>query len=228
MRRIFEDNFEEWNEEMIKKYGPSTLNYPNAIVRYIEEKRVKVLLKLLAPQMNDVILEIGCGYGEILRNIHGGKLYGVDLSDTAVSKSRDVMKKRAVILKANAESLPFPDQSFTKVYCSEVLEHLLHPAKALEEATRVLKKDGVLVVTIPNESLIDRIKASLVKFGLFGVFLKGRSLKMTDEWHLHSFNMSYLKKHLPNSLGVEAVRSIPFLLLPLRYVVKLQPRRAEV
>lgn len=47
---------------------------------------------------------------------------------------------------------PFPDQYFDGVVMNEVLEHLFHDVEALEEANRILKKDGVLVVTVPYYS----------------------------------------------------------------------------
>jgi len=52
-------------------------------------------------------------------------------------------------LVCNAMKLPFKDSSFDS-YCSfEVLEHINDPSKFLSEAYRVLKKDGVCVVTLP-------------------------------------------------------------------------------
>jgi len=50
-------------------------------------------------------------------------------------------------------SIPVPDGSFDAILCSEVLEHLPDPIRALEELVRVLRDGGELIVTAPTWSL---------------------------------------------------------------------------
>jgi ubiquinone/menaquinone biosynthesis C-methylase UbiE len=50
-------------------------------------------------------------------------------------------------------AMPVPDGSFDHVLCTEVLEHVPDPVGALREMSRVLKPDGVLLVTVPFASL---------------------------------------------------------------------------
>jgi SAM-dependent methyltransferase len=56
--------------------------------------------------------------------------------------------------------LPYPDNHFDAVILSEVIEHLnFNPLPVLQEINRILKKDGILYVTTPNQvNLINRIK----------------------------------------------------------------------
>ena len=49
--------------------------------------------------------------------------------------------------------IPENDESFDIILCTEVLEHLPYPIKALEEFSRLLKKDGVLILSAPFCSL---------------------------------------------------------------------------
>lgn len=49
--------------------------------------------------------------------------------------------------------MPVEDASFDAVLCTEVLEHLPHPEKAIEEFSRIIKKNGVLLLTAPFCSL---------------------------------------------------------------------------
>jgi len=47
--------------------------------------------------------------------------------------------------------LPFEDESFDVVVCKDILEHLLDPLAVLREAKRVLRRDGYIVVNVPNQ-----------------------------------------------------------------------------
>lgn len=69
----------------------------------------------------------------------------------------DIKKTSAVNLIADAHFLPFKDESFSQVICTEVLEHLESPFQALREIKRVLKKKGVAFITVPNLTEIRRI-----------------------------------------------------------------------
>ena len=57
---------------------------------------------------------------------------------------------QAQCVAADAQLLPFADQCFDLVLCSEVLEHLAKPEYAVDEFARVLRPGGKLVVTVPN------------------------------------------------------------------------------
>ncbi len=50
-------------------------------------------------------------------------------------------------------SIPREKESFDAIMCTEVLEHVPHPVQALEELTRLLKKNGYLLLTAPFASL---------------------------------------------------------------------------
>jgi ubiquinone/menaquinone biosynthesis C-methylase UbiE len=55
-----------------------------------------------------------------------------------------------VVLRGDAERLPFPDGAFDRVLCSEVLEHVASPERAAAELARVLKPAGLLAVSVPT------------------------------------------------------------------------------
>lgn len=58
-----------------------------------------------------------------------------------------------VDIVSDITSIPVPDQSFDAVLCSEVIEHIAHPVKALEEFARILRPGGTLILTAPFASL---------------------------------------------------------------------------
>lgn len=88
------------------------------------------------------VLDIGCGlqpYRPFL-----------DASQTEyVGIDREGPLSKPTIV-GNAESLPFPDESFDVVLSTQVLEHLPEPERALAEAVRVLKRGGRLILTVPG------------------------------------------------------------------------------
>ena len=55
-----------------------------------------------------------------------------------------------VVLRGNAQRMPFPSASFDRVLCSEVLEHVADPRVATAELVRVLKPGGLLAVSVPT------------------------------------------------------------------------------
>jgi ubiquinone/menaquinone biosynthesis C-methylase UbiE len=54
--------------------------------------------------------------------------------------------------------MPFPDASFGTVVCTEVLEHIPEPARALAEIERVLRPGGMLIGSVPAHSWIWRLR----------------------------------------------------------------------
>ena len=59
----------------------------------------------------------------------------------------DVHAEKGVDIIGDAHTLPFQDEEFEQILCTEVLEHLHTPQQALDEMRRVLKKDGTLILT---------------------------------------------------------------------------------
>jgi hypothetical protein len=106
----------------------------------------------------------------------------------------------------------------------------LDPSAAIKEMVRVLKAPGTVVLSIPNESMINRIKGILVRFGIFQWLFQGRgayskmSERMEDEWHLHAFELKEWLDLFRKYFKVTHLRRIPFYWLPLRYVIRLERR----
>lgn len=93
------------------------------------------------------ILDMGCGAGFLsnLLSLKGHKVTGVDLSASSLEEARKRDTTQTVSYRqANAcERLPFSDESFDVVCALDVLEHVHYPQKLLDEASRVLKRQGL-------------------------------------------------------------------------------------
>jgi len=228
--RIKPEEFKEWNEEMVKKYDPDAFHHhPNPVVRFIENKRVKAILKLIDIRYKGGrLLEVGCGAGNILERTPSGNLFGVDISTFILSKAKQKLGKKVGLFQADAQSLPFKAQVFKQVICSEVLEHLLDPSVSLQEIARILDHQGGAIISMPNELWINRIKRILIRLGIFDWLLhRGEGYgkmpeRMEDEWHLHVFSLEEWLILFKDFFIVTHLKRIPFFWLPLRYVIYLE------
>lgn len=96
-------------------------------------------------------IDIGCGDGALTEKIaeilEPSEVYGIDLDRAALLKAS---RRGIIVAKCDASSLPFKDESFDVATALELLEHLNDPLKALKEAFRILKAEGVFIVETPN------------------------------------------------------------------------------
>lgn len=222
------EEFKHWNEIMSKKYDPDLFHTQSSfLINLLEKWRVNSVLKYIDANDQDEILEVGCGAGNVLEKIPKGKLYGVDLSGFLVEKARKKLKDRAKIEVGDAENLPFQDENFDKVYCTEVLEHVLHPEKVISEIHRVLKSDGVLVVTVPKEQAIDFAKKTLKLMGLYNLLLQnqgGYNTSELNEWHLHEFDFDKFKTAFQPFFILERVKFLPPRPFTFHYVCRFRKK----
>jgi len=221
-------DFIDWNEMMFKRYRNERLyNHPNPIIRYTENKRVKLIINMLFIKENDRVLDIGCGEGYIIGKMDKGEITGIDLSKTALSMAREklVNKSNINLLRGNAEKMSFHNDTFNKIFCTELLEHVPCPEKVIKEIIRVSKIDSDIVITVPNEDLINSVKRFLLRIKLFDLLLDNVPREMNKEWHLHMFNLNRLKGLIRDELEIISIRATPFLIFPIRYVVRCRRKK---
>lgn len=132
------------------------------------EVRLKKVIEKVPSVKNHVVLDIGCGRGELVfwaaRN-GAKKAIGVDYSKSAIKLARNAKKyfnkkiqSKVEFFVMNAKKLNFPDKSIDSIFLVEVLEHLFPEEQELvfKEICRVLKDKGfVLVHTAPNKIFND-------------------------------------------------------------------------
>lgn len=99
------------------------------------------------------LLDAGCGEGfvvDFLSREHPElKISGVDISEEAIEYAKSHFGDDARFRTGSVYKLPYSDKSFDAVLCSEVLEHLDDPNRAVTELKRVAR-DYVLI-TVPHE-----------------------------------------------------------------------------
>jgi ubiquinone/menaquinone biosynthesis C-methylase UbiE len=149
------------DEEIIKsikaaelefKEEPMDANYNNPVVGIISRGRVKKLIKEMKGLNGKRVLDVGCEAGYVSLKImqKGADVYSFDIVLESLQKFRQKSKNAKVFLAAS-QKMPLRDDFFDYIACTEVIEHMPKLEAALKEMKRVLKKDGKLLITFPNE-----------------------------------------------------------------------------
>jgi ubiquinone/menaquinone biosynthesis C-methylase UbiE len=127
------------------------------------------------------LLEVGCGMGtDLLQFARGGAdCAGIDLTPRSIELSRlhfTLYHLRARFLLADAERLPFDDESFDVVYSNGVLHHTPGTAEAISEIHRVLRPGGLAKVMLYHRDSFHYRVAILINRGLLrGQLLRGHT-----------------------------------------------------
>jgi ubiquinone/menaquinone biosynthesis C-methylase UbiE len=126
----------EWFET-VEEHRYSVEPYIHAVAQFTRHRGKKVL-------------EIGVGAGtdHLQWARAGADLYGVDLTEAAISTTRrrlEIYGLSSQLQKIDAEKLPFPDGTFDIVYSWGVIHHSEHPEKIVAEIRRILKPGGQFI-----------------------------------------------------------------------------------
>jgi len=103
---------------------------------------------------NKIILDLACGegYGSNLLSESAQKVVGVDIDEMTIRNAIQKYKKANLIFeKAAATELPFTDYEFDVVVSFETLEHIEQHDQMLKEIKRVLRPDGLLIISTPDK-----------------------------------------------------------------------------
>jgi len=168
-----------------------------------QERRAQVTAWYLQPKERDVILDVGCGDGFMTSYFSkAGFVVGLELSCRSLEVAkRKVPKGNVQFVCADASFIPLRSDSIDKVAVLEVLEHLPVESQQMvcKEVDRVLKKSGVLVVTVPYKEEI--VYTRCIHCG-----------KLTPLWgHLHSMDVEKVSKLLPPGYVLVAKAHFPNL-----------------
>jgi ubiquinone/menaquinone biosynthesis C-methylase UbiE len=181
------------NTDNFRKYTSK-----NPAQQYLINNFLETLFSCVKDLPVNTVLDAGCGEGFILsefknRNI-GSHLEGIDFSEDAL----DIGRKMFPFLDLKKEdiyNLPYEDNSFDLVICTEVMEHLEKPDKVVDEIMRVSKK--YCLFSVPNEPLF-----------MISNFLRGKNLARwgNDIEHIQHWSSSAFKATLGEKLNILNVK----------------------
>jgi len=126
----------------------------NPISRYLVRSFLKTIERLVVPLHPRTLLDVGCGEGMVLKSLEGHltetRCAAIDLDPVEAADAARNLPWCDVHVGSVYE-LPFDEDSFDLVVCSEVLEHVDDPVKALAELKRVTSNHALL--SVPREPL---------------------------------------------------------------------------
>jgi ubiquinone/menaquinone biosynthesis C-methylase UbiE len=147
---------------------------------------------------SELILEVGSGTGMISDLIDRQ----IICSDISYEMCKESAKKHMNVICCDAEKLPIRENILDGIISAEVVYYLNNPNAFIEDSTRILKKDGKLMITIFNQKMqfIDSIRSFLRIFNKKMYFDDGHELmkyatlkKLLEK---NNFRITYLKKNV--------------------------------
>jgi ubiquinone/menaquinone biosynthesis C-methylase UbiE len=132
-------------ERMVPEFHGDTLIYAEHVTRYLAARELvsgKIVLDIAS----------GSGYGTQILAETAQKVYGVDVNERAVNYSQKHFGgKNIEYLVGDGEKIPLPTHSVDVVITFETIEHIADYKKFVKEIKRVLRPDGLAIVSTPND-----------------------------------------------------------------------------
>jgi 2-polyprenyl-3-methyl-5-hydroxy-6-metoxy-1,4-benzoquinol methylase len=174
----------------------------NPISQFFLNNFKQLLLEQIKQLKPESILDVGAGEGFTLEMIRLSKvtkkIEGIEYMDEAINLGKKINPK-VKIKKGDIYKLPYKTNSFDLIICTEVLEHLENPKKALTELKRVAKK--YIILSVPNEPLFtfQRIMRgkNILKFGAHPEHIQHWSTEKFERFVAKQIKIIDLKTPLP-------------------------------
>jgi malonyl-CoA O-methyltransferase len=152
--------------ELKRLYDETAVFYDK---RYTEIQRAKhrVVLKYIPKRANRV-LDLGCGTGLLLGELckRARLVVGVDVSEEMLQKAR-ARSEIAKLIAADADNLPFRNGVFDCVVSVTLLQNMPDPARTVRELTRVLRRNGVGILTsLKRKHSVETLRSWVKRAGL--------------------------------------------------------------
>ena len=121
-------------------------------------------IRAMAPALSGKLLDFGCGRKPYENLFTVNEYIGVDMEKTGHDHSNS-----KIDVLYDGKRLPFANETFDALFCSEVLEHIFNPEEILTELHRVMKPGAKAIITVPfawNEHEIPYDYARYTSFGI--------------------------------------------------------------
>lgn len=196
----------------------------NIFIRTLFLKRLKTAIRLTWSKLglrDDLkVVDLGCGEGNFLKlieeNFKNVKTFGIDIEPN-VLELKNFLK--AEIKIADIRESGFPDNFFDIAFCLDVLEHFKDLEKPVKEIRRILKPDGLLIVSLPTENWF---------YKLGRLFIKGTISEQKGPCSSPHFHSAKTIEKFLESNGFETVKKISLPSMPLLSLFHIVSLRKQI
>lgn len=151
MNDVHNDNLKYYLVKRAKELGFGEKKTKMWVNYMLDTRRGESILKKIGTYNFGLVLDLGCGYGAVTEVISKKfKTISVDIEHDRVKIAK--MRSDSIVICADGVHVPFKDNMFDLIILNDILEHLnyTNQFKICNEANRVIKKDGKVMVTVPN------------------------------------------------------------------------------
>ncbi len=149
---------------------------------YIARKGLLQCIRSLGKNINGKTLDVGCGTKPYEKYFRSSEYIGLEI-ETTLNRER---KKADIFYDGGA--FPFKKGEFDSVVTNQVFEHVFNPSDFLNEVNKVLKKDGVLLLTVPFVWDEHEQPHDFARYTSFGIKHLLEQHGFTVQQHLKSVN----------------------------------------
>jgi len=142
----YTDNYEQMSKDRLKSIQWEADRHwlPEEILSQMENSTISLIEKYSKP--GDMILDVGIGMGRLLSHFPSLQRYGMDISLSYLEIART---KGIDVCYALVEDMPYKEELFDIIVCTDVLEHVLDLNQSCIKILSVLKTGGTLIVRVP-------------------------------------------------------------------------------
>jgi len=131
--------------------------YRSPVMRWLKHRQLRTrCLQVYRLRTQGALLDVGCATGLFLnemRRYGQWRLAGIEIAPEASAYARE--RFHLDVFSGPIEDAPWPNGSFDVITLWDVLEHLPDPNGALRSLGRLLSKEGLLILSVPNLDSID-------------------------------------------------------------------------
>ncbi len=170
---------------------------------FLHKQRYDFAFERIAPE--DSALEIGTGTGYFSEMLSRHCRYtGIEIDPASCQQAISRLNGRGSVIEGDAQALPFPNASFSRVTALEVLEHVPDFRKAVSEIHRCLTPNGRVIISVPYRRTGGKNPANP-----YHVYEPGAD-ELTSTFQRYFSNVQRFYQYFPETAFMTAARVLHF------------------
>ncbi len=175
VKKLLDTNFEKFYKvnEYVAQTSPMRTHYhsSNPAERWLWNQKKKHIENIFKKLLIKNVVDLGCGDVEMLDVIPKKIDYtGIDISPTQIAYARKKIKKigrkNTKVKIGDVLNSDFKSNTFDAALLCDIVEHVLDPERLFNETKKLVKKNGHIIISIPNEFMWKTIRAMLCRYPL--------------------------------------------------------------